>query len=29
MPAMDYNYLRGRMREKGLTQKECAAKDWT
>ncbi len=26
MPAMDYNYLRGRMREKGLTQKECAAR---
>ena len=26
MPEMNYNPLRGRMRECGLTQKECAAK---
>ena len=26
MPEMNYNALRGRIREKGLTQKECAAK---
>lgn len=26
MPEMNYNPLRGRMREFGLTQKECAAK---
>ena len=26
MPEVNYNPLRGRMRECGLTQKECAAK---
>ena len=26
MPEMNYNFLRGRMRECGLTQKECAVK---
>lgn len=26
MPEMNYNFLRSRMRECGLTQKECAVK---